>query len=380
MKSLKKSLVLLLSLSFLLAACSGDKTERNASESTNEEVKTEAVADNTPKNEPVKEATKTKRFENEFIQFEYPSTWVDAQIDNPLIIAAFVASKPENDFADNVNMVIEESTASAKAAADQTLSDLTSGAAGETIKDFKKISYTEASNGDYDAGILTGAYTQGQSGAEVILTQYYVSTGDLLYTMSLSFSKKTYDDGGKQLAKNIMDSLTISEYNTAALESADHGDYYTMGDLMVAIVPNLIEDEGIDERTYNYLNGLPELFPALSDEAVKLAAAQVDPDITSRHILKNINPYLDQMMEVSGYVVEIAEEEISPDLTIAEIHIVDEYDNSIDGIYAASTGDILEGDYVTMRGVPTNVFQFDNISGGTTIAILMSVSTLEKIE
>lgn len=100
MKSLKKSVVLLLSLSLLLAACGGDKTESDPSSSNQEDVKTEAAAEQEPKKEPKNEPAEevsTTLFSNEYIQFEYPSTWVDPQVDNALILAAFVDANAAGD-------------------------------------------------------------------------------------------------------------------------------------------------------------------------------------------------------------------------------------------------------------------------------------------
>ncbi|MNL89725.1 hypothetical protein D3C87_2202280 [compost metagenome] len=58
--------------------------------------------------------------------------------------------------------------------------------------------------------------------------------------------------------------------------------------------------------------------------------------------------------------------------------MMDSEGNSIVGIYLGSTGDILDQDYVTMRGVPTAVYSFENIGGGTTNAILLTASTVQK--
>lgn len=120
----------------------------------------------------------------------------------------------------------------------------------------------------------------------------------------------------------------------------------------------MIEDTVLDERTYNYLVDHNELFPALTPESKKAAKTELDKS--------NTTPYLDKMIEVSGYVVEITKEQIDANTTIAEIHIIDENDNSIVGAYFSSTGDILDDDYVTIRGVPTAQYYFDNVSGGTT--------------
>ena len=146
---------------------------------------------------------------------------------------------------------------------------------------------------------------------------------------------------------------------------------------MSLIVPHLAENTTIDEKTYNYLVDHYELFPAVTSESKSAAKAEVDASITTRHLLKNIKPYLDKMVTVSGFVEEIEEEETEIG-TIASIHIIDDNDNSVVGVFMDSTGDILDGDNVTMTGVPTMVYSFDNVSGGTTVAILFTVSTIQK--
>ncbi|MNJ63892.1 hypothetical protein D3C77_598190 [compost metagenome] len=83
------------------------------------------------------------------------------------------------------------------------------------------------------------------------------------------------------------------------------------------------------------------------------------------------------MIKVSGHVVQIQEGETEFGIA-ADIHIIDENGNSIVGVYRNSTGDILDDDYVTMRGVPTALYSFENVGGGITNAILLTVSTIQK--
>ena len=150
-------------------------------------------------------------------------------------------------------------------------------------------------------------------------------------------------------------------------------------DLMNELNAALVDGETLDPKSYDYLVAHANLFPATTAEAKKEAARLVDKNVSSRHLFKNINPYLDTMVTVSGYVLEITEEE-SAYGTIAFIHIIDENDNSITGIYNNETGDILDGDDVTLRGVPISSFSFDNVGGGTTNAILLATSTVQKMQ
>lgn len=149
--------------------------------------------------------------------------------------------------------------------------------------------------------------------------------------------------------------------------------------MMSVVVPNLVEGGAVDQKTYDYLVKNADLFPAVTAETKKAATKEVDSKITSKHLFKNITPYLDKMVKVTGTVVQVQEEETDFG-TLASIHIMDESGNSLIGYYNNSTGDILDGDDVTMRGVPTAVYSFDNISGGTTNAIMLAVSTVQKVQ
>ncbi|WP_139236946.1 hypothetical protein [Paenibacillus sp. 453mf] len=77
-------------------------------------------------------------------------------------------------------------------------------------------------------------------------------------------------------------------------------------------------------------------------------------------------------------MITIQEEETETG-TIAFVHILDDDFNSITGYYFGSTGDILEGDTVRLRGVPTAAYSFANIGGGTTNATLITISTIQKL-
>ncbi|MDQ0191853.1 hypothetical protein [Paenibacillus wynnii] len=148
--------------------------------------------------------------------------------------------------------------------------------------------------------------------------------------------------------------------------------------VMETVVPFITEDMAeLDDSTKKYLIEHNELFPATTVESKNAAIAEVDPNITSRHLFKNITPYLTKMIEISGDVVQISEEETDFG-TLATVHILNDNGDSIIGIYNGSTGDILDGDYVVLRGVPTASYSFANVSGGTTNAILLTLSTINK--
>lgn len=152
-----------------------------------------------------------------------------------------------------------------------------------------------------------------------------------------------------------------------------------MANFMAFFVPQLIEGGQIDSKAYDFLVEHPDLFPAVTAENKKEASKLVDSKITSRHLMKNITPYLNKMIKVTGTAIQVQEFETDAG-TMAQVHIMDEFGNSLIGIYNNSTGDILDGDDVTMRGLPTAVYSFQNIGGGTTNAVLLTVSTIQKAQ
>lgn len=152
-----------------------------------------------------------------------------------------------------------------------------------------------------------------------------------------------------------------------------------MANFMAFYIPQLVEGSQIDTKTYDFLVEHPELFPAITAETKKEASKLVDSKVTSRHLMKSITPYLDKMIKVTGTAIQVQEFETDAG-TMAQVHIMDDFGNSVIGIYNNSTGDILDGDNVTLRGVPTAVYSFENIGGGTTNAILLSASTVQKAQ
>ncbi|GIO32326.1 hypothetical protein J2TS6_34670 [Paenibacillus albilobatus] len=381
---MKKSIVLLLSLALVLSACGSKEKEKAPAEETKTTATQEAPKE-TPK-EP--EEQKMATAETEEFAFSYPASWQAfdlSQLNQPAIKAAYVDPAPKVAFADNVNVAADNSKLTAKENADQVVAQYESGALAASIKDFKKISYTDAAN---NGGILVGEYTNAQSGVPVVLTQYIVPTGNSTYTMTISYGKESYDNGGKETVQKMIDSFKLSSKAFAANGTEKTSVQETtaktpsgqtqMADVMVQIIPSVTDNAGeMTEKTYNYIVSHKDLFPAVTADSKKAAKASVDASITSRHLFKNITPYLDKMVQVSGQVIDIEEEETEIG-TIAIIHVGDENDNSIVGLYMNATGDILEGDEVTMVGLPTSLFSFDNVGGGTTNAILMSVSTVQK--
>ncbi|MCR8844394.1 hypothetical protein NQ117_11930 [Paenibacillus sp. SC116] len=192
-------------------------------------------------------------------------------------------------------------------------------------------------------------------------------------------STEKEDEAAKEAEEAIAKAKAEEEAKRKAEEEALEANKQTqVANAMTLIVPHLAPDKVLQQKTIDYLVANHQLFPAVTAETKEAAKNAVDKNITSRHLFKNVTPYLDKMFSVQGSVVQVTEEE-SDMGTIATVHIMDESGNSIVGIYFGSTGDILDGDQVRLRGVPTASYSFDNIGGGTTNAILLTVSTVQKV-
>lgn len=166
---------------------------------------------------------------------------------------------------------------------------------------------------------------------------------------------------------------------TSAVETtAPAAEPNTFADAMVQLVPYMTEDQGeMTQQTYDYITSHANQFPAKTSADKQEVKKAVDSSVTSRHLFKNVAPYLDTMVTVSGNVIEVSEEE-SEMGTVAFVHLMDEYDNSVTGVYLGSTGDLLDGDDVTVRGVPVTTYSFENVGGGTTNAVMLALSTVQK--
>lgn len=369
----KKFLPILL-LSLALSACGqGNSNSDVATTSTAESKET-----STPVVTTATDSLQFKTYSGEGVSFDYPSTWSEYDVSNynqPTIKASFVDPAPKVQFADNINITVQDGVTTAKVAADSAVAyykqDTTN------MKDFKTKTYESSPNFNNTAGILEVEYTQPQSGVVVVLTQYIVPQNQKLYTVSLSLSKDSYYSIGKETVDQMVNSLKIDAVSQANTPASSVTQNTKTADAISNIIPNLVENEHLDEKTYQYIVEHHELFPAVTPATKNAAKAAVNSKITTRHLFKNITPYLNKMVKVSGEVVQVQEEETDIG-TIANVHIMDDNGNSIIGIYMGSTGDILDGDRVTLRGVPSLSYSFQNVGGGTTLAIMLTVSTIQK--
>ncbi|GAF09457.1 hypothetical protein JCM16418_3598 [Paenibacillus pini JCM 16418] len=381
---MKKCIVLLI-LACTLTACGNVQQTKETTVTSNTEKETTIV---TTKVEDAKFKPAFSTYDSPEFSISYPSNWkkIDLEESNKSIRVAYADPSPKVAFADNVSVGINnDSGYNMEALANATNDEYVARSATSGMLNYKKISFTKSSKYLKDSDVLTAEYTNEKSNLKIVLTQYFVPLNNQVYTVTVCASKESYNNGGEAVVQQIIESLKV--HNPVQTSSVDNSvttnantkntKETNTADVMSMIVPNLLENAQIDAKTYQYINDHHKLFPAIDATSKKSAKALFDQNITSRHIFKNITPYLDKMVEFSGYVLEIQEEETDYG-TMATIHITDENDNSIMGAYMNSTGDILDGDFVTMRGVPTLLYSFENVGGGITNALLLTVSTIQK--
>ena len=90
---------------------------------------------------------------------------------------------------------------------------------------------------------------------------------------------------------------------------------------------------------------------------------------------KNVTPYLENIISVSGTVISIEE---YPENNVTLVHVTDDDLNSYVGLMYKLADDVFEEDYVTLWGAPIGPWHFENIAGGTTNVQFLATSHIEK--
>lgn len=142
-------------------------------------------------------------------------------------------------------------------------------------------------------------------------------------------------------------------------------------------VPFFTEDQlTLEKKSYNFISTNADLFPALSKEAIQKTKKLADDKITSKHLNKNIKPYLEKMVTFAGDIIQIEEDTLEDGTPVSLILIEDMDFNAIYAIGYQST-EFLEGDFVEIWGLPLGQYSYENIDGGTTLAQAIATSHIE---
>ena len=109
-------------------------------------------------------------------------------------------------------------------------------------------------------------------------------------------------------------------------------------------------------------------------------AEYTDTSLEYKILSKNIDKHGDKLLFLSeAYVLQINETQLDDETTFSALHLVDVDGNSLYVMSLVAYDDIFEGDYVCAYALPLGETAFDNISGGTTLAIVLAGCYVEKI-
>ena len=147
--------------------------------------------------------------------------------------------------------------------------------------------------------------------------------------------------------------------------------------LYAALAENEVYPYTISEKASEFLMWCPDLFSTTKFKKIK---DYINYDISYKHIAKNASKYGDSLMCISpAYVISCSETEIDEDTTLTELQLQDNDGNDYMVIYIG-TVDVFENDIVECYGLPLGTSSFENISGGTTLAIIVAGSYINKID
>ena len=106
-----------------------------------------------------------------------------------------------------------------------------------------------------------------------------------------------------------------------------------------------------------------------------------DTSLEYKVLTKNIDKHGDKLIYLpEAYVLSIDETELDEETTCSELHLVDAEENSFYVLSLSAYDDIYEGDVVSAYALPIGETSFENVSGGTTLAIMLAGCYIEKIE
>lgn len=183
---------------------------------------------------------------------------------------------------------------------------------------------------------------------------------------------KTSSDTNKTTAENTQETSEESQETTEDEKINGLGDMYEYIGKNYESMPYTISPKAKD-----FLNEHPEVCPTKKLQKVK---KYLDTSVEYKKIAKNQDNFGDKIMKVSEvYVIRANEGKTDDGSTITEIQANDAKGNNYNIIYMDSV-DVYEDDTACIYGIPLGMTSFDNVSGGTTISLVMAGSYIKKID
>lgn len=133
----------------------------------------------------------------------------------------------------------------------------------------------------------------------------------------------------------------------------------------------------LTEKADSTLTKEEKLF--LKNDNSKLES-MTDYSIDNRMLTKNIDKYGDKLIFVeNAFVIDVNEEAIE-NLTISTIQ-VNNTNGDIYYIYSLNAhDDVFNGDIINIHGLPVGKTSYENVSGGSTHAVVLAGAYIEKVE
>ncbi len=133
----------------------------------------------------------------------------------------------------------------------------------------------------------------------------------------------------------------------------------------------------MSEKAENFISENENCFPSTNYEHI---LQFIDTSIEYRYISKNPANYGDKLIEVSElYVIGIDETNIDEEGKFTEIQALDIDENVYYILYNGSL-DIFEDDVISAVMLPLGMTSYENLDGGTTVALVTAGSYIEKVE
>lgn len=170
-----------------------------------------------------------------------------------------------------------------------------------------------------------------------------------------------------------------SDKSTKETDSGSSKSTSSLVDYYESFIPRLPDGKAeMDIKTYDFIKSNKNLFPAKNDADLQKLNVLIDSSIEYKHLAKNIDPYLNKVMKITGQIVQI--EELSEDSYTINygLMVTDDYDY-YQFVYEGKA-DIFENDNVTCTGVPVATNTYESTDGGSNHSVIVVAGDMKKLD
>lgn len=154
-------------------------------------------------------------------------------------------------------------------------------------------------------------------------------------------------------------------------------------DTLADMYAKLGEDDtmpfSISPKARQFINDHEDLFPAASDVDEDTLPDLIDYEVEYKQISKNPDDFGNKLIcLLDAYVMKIDEENVADEKKFTSIQICDDEDNIYFVFYDGALEDIYDEDSIRIIGLPLAMTNYDNVGGGSTHALVLAGSIVEK--